>query len=88
MAKTTTLADLKGENALVIVGAIGGLLKRLDREVGTKTADEYRAKALSGDYAHVCEVSEEYALRYLATTLSAREGDLTDNDNDDEYEED
>lgn len=86
----TTLADLRGENALTIVGTIGSLLRQVDRAVGTEHEKAYRAEALSGDYAHVCEVSERYALQFLATTLHAEEGDLTvdDEGDGDDWEDD
>lgn len=72
-----TLRDLRGENALVIV-AVGRLLRQLDRETGTRLREEYARRALSGDYATVCAVTEEYAVEHLRTTLRASEGDLTD----------
>jgi hypothetical protein len=85
-----TLADMRGENALSIIATMDRLLRRLVRESGAeqlKSMPEcYRTEAMSGDYEHLCAVTERYALQYLATTLAAREGDLTD-DNDDEQEE-
>jgi hypothetical protein len=78
MARTTKLADLEGENALVIVGTIAPLLRQLAREVESLKGldDRYRTEALSGDYAHLCATSERYAVQYLQTTLNAHEGDL------------
>jgi hypothetical protein len=87
MRRTITLADLYGLNALTIVGTIGRLLKQMDREAGTDLEKPYRAEAMSGDYAHLCEVSERYAVMYLTDTLDAHEGDLTDSDDEDEEDE-
>lgn len=81
MVRTTTLEDLKGENAYVIVGTIARLLGQLERKVdlpelkGLKK--RYTDEAMSGDYRKLCEVSEDYALKYLQSSLQAKEGDLT-----------
>lgn len=78
MQRTLALADLRGENAFTILATMRRLLKQIDRELGSSLEDEYAERAIKGDYAHLCAVTEEYALAYAASTLNAREGDLTD----------
>ncbi len=74
--RATTLSQLNGENAFVILGTVERLLKKLDREVGTALAEAYMTEATDGDYEHLCEVTERYVLQHLRTTLQAEEGDL------------
>lgn len=70
MRGNLTLQDLEGENALVIVGTVGRLLRQLDRENGTNLREEYEKKAMSGDYDHLWDTTVEYADQWLALTLS------------------
>ena len=70
---TLTLQDLEGQNALTIIGTICRLLKKLDKEAGTNLEDEYRTKAMSGDYEHLWNTTVEYADQWLATTLRTSE---------------
>lgn len=92
MPRTMTLAELRDDNALTIVGTISGLLRRLARKAEAPDLrgidKRYATEAMSGDYAHLCAVSERYALDYLRGTLDAHAGDLTDSDDDDDDPDD
>lgn len=81
-----TLSSLAGGNAFTILGTVSGALKRLEREVPNLKglSDRYMKEATAGDYDHLCEVTERYALKYLPDTFRGKPGDLTDGGGDDD----
>jgi hypothetical protein len=73
---SVTWEDLEGENALVVVGIVHRLLRKVEREVGGSLkglAGRYQDEALAGDYEHLMDVSHRYAREHLRTTLEVPE---------------
>jgi hypothetical protein len=77
MPRTVDWYDLEGENAFVVMGNIGRLLRGLARESGNPALEgidaRYREEAMSGDYEHLLDVSHRYAFEHLRETLHVPE---------------